>query len=138
MANSFSEITEVMKKELYPSLLIGASCAVLGPVMYGVDPSISLPLPLINISAPSNVVLGASVAASNFIGAVAEDFILKNVDSSTAQSIEMIVRPVTNGIASYGVLRYGLTDLVGFQQSFALGAASTVAGQYAAETFQLN
>lgn len=133
MPTSFGEISEILQKELYPSLLIGGACAVLGPVMYGVRSDMSLPLPIVNVRLPANLVVAAGVASSNFVGAVAEDFILKNVDSQTG----MASRPILNGLASYAALSYGVTDLISFESAFALGSASTVAGQYGATTLQL-
>lgn len=130
-----SDFGEILKKELYPSLLVAAATSIAGPLLFDIR-TVGVPFMGIN-GVPANIAVGCAVGASNFVGGLVEDLVMKNLDPATADSIGMAVRPVANGLASYAVISTTILSNPSFQNSFILGSSSTVAASYAGELLQL-
>lgn len=112
-----------MDHTLMDSLMSGVIGAAAGAVL--VSPSANMRLMGMNVNVPLGV--GAVVAASDYIAESVKRPVLQawGWDSPSA---EMSVPLAASGLATYGLLRVGVSNNVRFLPTFALGAGSSYAG----------
>jgi hypothetical protein len=126
--STMDKITE----EIVPSLISAGISIALYSTIFG--ESVTSPLPLFNIQLPAFAVVGGISMASHLTGTVLQEYVLDALPQSTyLQGMESaIVKPAISGLSLYGLARFGISADTPFVQSFGLGAASVVGGDYVA------
>jgi hypothetical protein len=126
-----------MQDDLVPSLFSGAIGVAGAHFLMGVD--LSNNISVFNISLPSYVAIGGTIALSDALAYASHDFILENIPSiqSIATYENRLLAPVLSGLATYGLFRLGVSENASILNSVVLGAGSTIAGKYLYNSYNM-
>ena len=126
------KIQDIVKREAVASALIGTAGWAISKYVAGARGQVLAPV--IRTPVDMNIVVGASIGVSNFVGAVLEDALEEYYPNNEyIEPVSMLVRPAINGLVTYQTMRMGVARNINVQIPFLAGAASTAIGQYANE-----
>ncbi len=129
-------IAQKIKDELIPSLASGAIGVLASSFFLGID--MKMQIPFGSMSVPAWVAIGGTLTAADMIAYASHDYVLEYIPmiQSFATVENKLLAPVLSGAATYLVLREAVSTDVSLINTFLLGAGSSIAGKYSADTLK--
>ena len=126
-----------MQDDLVPSLIAGSIGVASAHFLMGVD--LSNNISLFDISLPSYIAIGGTIALSNALAYASHDFVLEKIpaiqNSGFATYENKFLAPILAGVSCYILLREGISTDVSLINSFLLGGGSSIVGRYSFDTY---
>ena len=120
-----------IKKTIVPSLFAGAASAGIFYVMYGAE-IFSANVYIAGMQVPSYAAVGLSSALGTVAGEVLTEFVLPMIPSNQSfkKYEDLVIPPAIAGLATYGVMRFMISENTEFVNSVLIGAGGAVGGKY--------
>ena len=137
MSSDSRSVMEQIKDEIAPSVLSGAIGVLGANMLLGVDVMGSINIA--NMNVPTWVGIAGVIGGSVLLSEVSHDWVLEklpeNLKGSWLTYENRLLAPALAGASTYLLFRFGVSDGTSIVNSVALGAGSSIMGNYAYDTF---